>query len=173
MTGAETGWVEDVRLMARRMALMYHFIAEALVETLGEERAAELIEAAIKRYGRYCGEVVRDEVLRRGLELTEENFSSVPDLPSKGWELCVVEQAKGERRIQVTFCPLAKVWLEMATPLARLHCLVDQAKYEGYNPDFRCIHTRNVLDGDGMCELVVTKRECRSGSGPSDEPTVR
>jgi hypothetical protein len=132
-------------------------MAEVLIERLGEEGAAELIKESIRRYGRYCGEAVRDELLRRGAELTEENFSSVPDLPSKGWEVEAVELPTGEKRTRVTYCPLAKVWLEMKTPLARLYCLVDQAKYEGYDPKLKCVHAKNMLSGDEVCELVLIR----------------
>lgn len=157
MQDSDEGWVQDVRLMARRMALMYHFMAKVLIERLGERQAAELIREAITSYGRYCGEAVRGEVLRRGDEPTEENFSSVPDLPSKGWEMNPLELPTGERRMRVSYCPLAKVWLEMGTPLARLYCLVDQAKYEGYDPKLKCVHAKNVLSGDDVCELVLVR----------------
>lgn len=56
------------------MAIMYHYFAEVLTEELGKEKAAELVKEAIWRYGRYCGETVREEVLKKGLEPSEDNL---------------------------------------------------------------------------------------------------
>jgi hypothetical protein len=36
---------------------------------------------------------------------------------------------------------------------------VDQAKYEAYDPDLECVHTKNVLDGDPYCELAVRSKK--------------
>lgn len=143
--------LSDVQLLARRMALMYHFFAQVLLEELGEEKAECLLKKAIWKYGEYCGKCVRDEVEKRGELLSEANFSSVPDLPASGWE---TSKSDGSN-LKITYCPLADVWQEMKTPLARLYCFVDQAKYQGYNPDLTCSHAKNVLDGDPFCEIVV------------------
>jgi hypothetical protein len=144
----------QVRLMARRMALMYHHIGEVLTEELGKDMAKELLKEAIWRYGSECGENVREAVLEQGLPLTIENYSRAPDLPEYGW---VSEPA--EKGPRVLYCPLAEVWLEKdSTELGRLYCYVDQAKYQAYN-DVECVHLKNLQDGDDCCLFSLKEAE--------------
>ena len=148
----------EVRLMARRTALLYSAFAATLVDTFGEEEGRRLISEAIRVYGESCGSAIRDEVLASGLPLSPENFSRPRDLPRYGFEHGKVQAADGETHATVTFCPLAatfKAGGERAQRLGRLYCNVDQAKQQAYNPAFACVHVKNVLDGDEFCEFQL------------------
>lgn len=150
--------VANVRLMARRTALMYYYFAKTLVDELGETEGKRLIAKAIWDYGEHCGKAVRGSVEAMGLAPTLENFGRVPDLPKLGWETATVTLANGEERAIATYCPLAAIWKELhAEDLGRMYCRVDQAKYHGYDPAFEFTHTKNVLDGDDCCEFLVRK----------------
>ncbi|HEY3314670.1 MAG TPA: L-2-amino-thiazoline-4-carboxylic acid hydrolase [Bacillota bacterium] len=150
---------EQVKLMARRMAMMYHHIGQVLVERLGQDQAKEILRESIKRYGNECGEMVRQRVLAMGLPLTAENFEKVPDLPKYGWETEWAFDEKGVARPRVTHCPLAAVWLEKGSAeLGRLYCGVDQAKYESYG-GLSCVHRKNLLDGDGQCLFAIGEKQ--------------
>lgn len=152
---------EQVQLMARRTALLYHHIATVMVEQLGEERATALLEEAVRRYGTEAGEGVRDGVKAMGLPLTPENYNKVRDLPAYGWETAVRPDDMGVDRGAVTYCPLAAVWLEKGSQkLGRIYCHVDQAKYLAYN-NLRCVHLKNVLDGDDCCLFAIGEDEHR------------
>ena len=145
--------LRQIQLALRRAALLYHFFAKTLTDELGESRGRELIRRAIDAYGDHIGREARCHVDERGLSPTPENFES--DLPTLAWEMerVVVD---GEERVRVQHCPLAEEWLTMGDPArGRLYCFVDQAKMRGFNPDYEYVHTRNVLDGDPYCELVV------------------
>jgi hypothetical protein len=145
---------EDVRLMARRTALLYHYFVTTLVDNLGKEKAIALTEEAIWRYGEHIGRQVRERVAAMGLPNDPENFGKGDDLPSVGWEDEIIETERGPRSC-VTLCPLAETWQELgAEELGRLYCYVDQAKYRAFNPQVRLIHAKNVLDGDPYCEFV-------------------
>ncbi len=148
----------NVWLMARRMALLYHYLAGAIVERLGEDEGMKLVKDAVWQYGEHCGRTVRDRVLSRGEPLTADNFRTVPDLPSRGWRSESVQGEGGDAENHAVLCPLARTWMEIGTPmkLARLYCFVDQSKIQGYNgEDLECVHAHNVLDGDGYCEIVI------------------
>ncbi len=154
---AADDWEFDVWLMARRMALLYHYMAEAIVKRLGEEEGRKLVKDAVWQYGRHCGKAVRDVVLKKGLEPTLENFRTVPDLPSRGWRSGTVTTSEGKEKRAGVLCPLARTWKELGedTSLARLYCFVDQSKIEGYNGcAYECVHAHNVLDGDDYCEVI-------------------
>lgn len=151
--------VENVRLMARRTALLYYYFAQTLVAELGEEEGKRLIGKAIWAYGEHCGRAVRAGVEALGLPPTDENFGRIADLPRLGWEMSTTALAGGEQRPICTYCPLAAVWKDLnAEELGRLYCTVDQAKYHAYNPAYEYVHTKNLLDGDECCEFLVRKR---------------
>jgi predicted hydrocarbon binding protein len=149
---------KEVKLMARRAALLHYYFSEAVIEELGEEAGKKLIKKAIWAYGEHCGRAVREGVEALGLPLTDENFGKVRDLPRFGWETGMITLPDGEPRLVATFCPLAATFKELGPrgmELGRLYCFVDQAKYNAYNPEVDFIHARNVLDGDDCCEFVV------------------
>lgn len=65
-------------------------------------------------------------------------------------------EVEGEPRVRAYGCVLAKVWQEYGEEkLGRLYCYMDVAKYMGYNPNYKLIHTKTVPEGDEYCELVV------------------
>lgn len=164
---ASDAWEHDVWLMARRMALLYHYLAGAIVERLGPDEGMQLVKDAVWHYGEHCGRAVRDGVLARGLPLTADNFRVIPDLPSRGWRSQAVDLPDGKTQYQTVLCPLAKTWQSVGTDpaLARLYCFVDQSKTAGYNDkDLDCVHFHNVLDGDGFCEIVMRPKQCCCGT---------
>ena len=118
----------------------------------------KLIREAIWAYGNYCGKSVMKKVEEMGLPLSEENYSTVPDLPEYGWNIDTITLEDGEVRPIVQYCPMAASFRELgadAEKIGRLYCYVDQAKYNAYNPDIEFIHTKNILDGDPYCEFLV------------------
>ena len=148
----------EVRLMARRTALLYTAFAATLVDALGEEDGKRLIQEAIRVYGETCGSAIRMEIEGLGLPLTAENFNKPRDLPRYGFEQGTVQTDSGETHSTVTYCPLAATFKEQgekATRLGRLYCNVDQAKQHAYNPQEVCVHVENVLDGDAFCEFAL------------------
>ncbi len=153
---------EEVRLVARRLALLHYYFSEAIVNKLGDEEGKALIKEAIWAYGKHCGRAVREGVEALGLPLTDENYGRVRDLPQYGWEIDTVTLDSGEVRPIATFCPVADAFKETGPrgqELGRLYCYVDQAKYEAYNPDMEFVHTKNVLDGEPCCEFLVQPRK--------------
>jgi nitroreductase len=144
---------QEVHRALRRTALLYHAFAETLVRELGSQRGEEVLLKAVTAYGERIGVEAKAVAEEKGLELTPDNFPS--DLPDSAWETEMVD-VDGEERVRVHHCPLAAEWLEWSNPhLARYYCFVDQAKMSGYNPRYEYVHTRNLLDGDPYCELVV------------------
>jgi hypothetical protein len=149
---------EQVQVMARRVALLYHYTAEVLVEQFGEEKGRELLREIIWRYGSESGVIARTRVEELGLPVIADNFKSGSDLPKWGWQGDAVLCDDGEVRARVTYCPFAEVWKEKGSQaLGRLYCLVDEAKYDAFNGS-SCRHLKNVLDGDDCCLFDIKEQ---------------
>ncbi len=149
---------EQVRLMARRTALLHYYFSKTLIDEFGEERGVHLIKKAILAYGEHCGRAIREAVEAMGLPLTDENFDKIPDLPKYGWEQDTHELSNGEVRPIALFCPLADTFKQLGEEgrrLGRLYCYVDQGKQRAYNPEFDFVHSKNLLDGDPYCEFLL------------------
>lgn len=141
----------QVRMMARRLAVLYHYTAEVLEEQLGEQRTEQLLREIIWRYGTESGENARRQVEQLGLPLTTPNFKVGSDLPRYGWESEMRVGEDGVQRSCVTYCPLAKVWQEKGSERwGQIYCVVDEAKYRSYNGAI-CRHATHVLRGGDGC----------------------
>ena len=137
----------QVRAMGHMFGLLYYHFAKTLVEELGEEEGKRLILKAVRSYGYERGRKTKEEVQKRGLGLTVENFSKFGDLPSLGWD---AEAGK------VVYCPYAQPWLEKgAEDLGILYCEVDIAKYKAYNPEIEVERLKSVLKGHECCEYRI------------------
>jgi hypothetical protein len=152
--------LSQMKSMITRAALIHYAFAKTLADELGEKEGKKLTRKAIKLYGKIVGKRVKEKTLAKGLPLTAENFQD--DLPALGWPEREKLEVKGEKRSRVHNCQLARVWRELeASEWGRMYCFVDQAKYEAYNPELKCVHVKNVLDGDPYCELAVRKKKKR------------
>jgi len=149
---------EQLKSMITRTALIHYAFTKTIMEELGKEKGKALAKKAIMLYGEMVGKRAKEIAEKKGLPTTAENFPN--DLPSLGWadrERVVVD---GEKRARVHTCYLAQAWKDLGVPeIGRLYCFVDQAKYEAYNPELECVHTKNTLEGDPYCELAVRPKK--------------
>jgi hypothetical protein len=142
---------EQVKLIIKRLAMLYHYTGEVLVERFGEEQGEELLSEIIRRYGTEVGISTRQKVEALGLPVTAENFNAGSDLPKWGWKSDKIVCEDGVERGRITSCPLADYWKEQGSEkLGRIYCRVDEVKFEIYNGTC-CRHLKNVLDGDDCC----------------------
>ena len=146
----------QVRIVFERIGLLHAAYARVLVDELGEEEGRRLILKAIKRYGQHVGALIKEQAEARGLDnSTPEHYSG--DLPAYGThERFDKIEVDGEVRLEACGCKLWRTWERLGEEdLGRLYCNVDVAKYMGFNPEFKQIHTRAPFLGDDHCELVV------------------
>jgi len=146
---------EQVRKVCERLALLHFSYAKTLQRELGEKKGKELVLKAIKHYGMTIGQKVKAKAVSQGLELTPANYKE--DLPSYGMHDRIEwMEVGGEKRMRAFGCVMGKVWNELdENKLGRLYCYVDPAKYMAFNPVFKLIHTKTLLDGDKCCEFAV------------------
>jgi len=150
---------QNIEITSRRIALLHLAYAETLIKEFGEEKGEKVIAEAIKEYGMKIGLKTKEEIQKKGLELTPENFDEGQyyGLPSFGMHDRVEKIVKdGEKRERAYGCVLAKTWKELGQDkLGRLYCYVDISKYMAYNPDYKLIHIKTVPDGDDYCEFAL------------------
>lgn len=148
-----------VEVTARRIALLHLAYARTLVQELGEKKGIELIARAIKDFGVKIGEKTREEVVAQRLKPTIENFGAGKSyaIPRFGMnDRAETVKVGDELRTRVYGCVLADVWKEYnEEKLGRLYCYVDPAKFMGYDPNYKQIHTQAVPDGDKHCEMAI------------------
>lgn len=153
--------LENVLIMAERLALLHYAFAKTLEQELSEEAAKTLTLKAIDEYGRLAAKAAMEKVEIQGLKPTLSNYKHGKDLPSMGWKSGPIEMPadKPNGKIsKITYCPLADIWGKLGMDgkrLGRLYCWVDQAKYKAYGKGYRCFHDKNVLDGDSCCIIRV------------------
>ena len=148
--------LEDVLILADRLAMLHYHYAEKIIEKLGDQEGRALIEAAILSYGQDCGLQARDRVALQGCQNTIDNHHLATDLPSCGWKTEVLQMNANHKLIKTDFCPMAKTWKRYKKPLlGRYYCQVDQAKYMSYNDSLLCTHDCNVMDGDDHCLIRI------------------
>jgi hypothetical protein len=144
----------EVDIVLQRFALLYMYFAQTLVEELGEAEGKRLVSKAVERLGMDRGSFIREGVKALGLECVPENFGKIQDETALSWVVEHVE-VDGEARRRTHRCALADVWMERgAEELGRLYCWIDQAKHHTFSPEYRFLHTANVLDGDEFCEFA-------------------
>lgn len=145
--------IEDVRIMADRLAMLYQSFVEHILAEKGEAETEKFVKAIITDYGFKSGQNTKKAVIAKGFEPTLLNFKEGGDLPKLGWEKAPPDEpiAPGDTCGKVTYCPFANYWKGTNFERwGRLYCFVDQAKYDGYG-GFKCLHEKNTLDGDAYC----------------------
>jgi hypothetical protein len=150
--------IKNIYIMAERLAYIHYAFAKTLVDEFGEEQGRAIASKAIEKYGSIVAEIAQKNLETQGLEPILENYK---DLPSWGWDFVPVELPPEKPygfSNKLENCPLANVWKNFgkdAESLGRIYCYVDQAKYGAFGKGYRCIHDKNILDGDEYCIIRV------------------
>jgi hypothetical protein len=146
---------QQAAILFGRMALLHASYARAIVDEIGEEKGRQLILKAIKEYGKKVGEQVKEQAEARGEDDSPQNYKG--DLPKYGThDLLETVEIEGEERLRAYGCGMWKTWEKLGEEeLGRLYCNTDVAKYMGFNPCYKQIHTKALFAGDDCCELVV------------------
>ena len=148
--------VEDVRILAERMAMLYYYFMKNIAAELGQEQAEKLTAKVIEEYGMECGKMALEKVSAKGKENTIANHAMSKDLPQCGWVVETLENNKNKKVVKTTYCPFAETWKNLGCEKwGRMYCYVDQAKFKGYNAELTCVHNKNLLDGDDYCILTI------------------
>lgn len=144
------------RLMARKVVIVYHFFADALLSAVGREATESLLRRALANWGAQRGREMQEAHLARGLPLDLESFVNYYDDPSAetAWLAQHVRLTPGEYHVEITRSAYYDNFYAVATgPLAAIfyeEALPAQAR--AYNPQITMTLPRLMERGDPTTE---------------------
>jgi len=146
---------EEVKKVCQRLALLHLSFSKTIIDEMGEKRGKKIILKAIKGYGKSIGEKIKDTISKEGLDNKPENYKE--DLPLYGMhDKSETVEINGEKKMKAYGCVMGNYWKELnENEIGRFYCFVDPAKYMGFNPGFKLIHTKTIPDGDEYCEFIL------------------
>jgi hypothetical protein len=169
----DAGATQAARAGDRVLTACYTFLANAVMDVHTFRRGQDLLVEAVRNWGRYRGEVMRREMLQRGIPATVENLMRFYDnADSEEPELDkLVERRTAtplDQAHSTPWCPMYDVWGELPVQPAvpQLLCTeVHRVQARAVNPSIRMSHPGGVLtSGADAChfrfEMGQTDYEC-------------
>lgn len=143
---------EPVGRMAKLMAELYLFMAQEMVDRLGEKDGKAAVRAAITKFGEARVASMREEARERGLAITAETYALVRDMPGISWERDPANPG------DVTYCPMEDMWRGLGDrKLGAIYCEIDGVLYEGFNAEFE--RPLCKTSGDCCCRFIVRSKQ--------------
>jgi hypothetical protein len=145
---------------AKLTAELYYFLADALVENLGEEKGKAAIRESLKKFGEKRVSDMKKEAIERGLPLAPQTYFEVRDMPSNGWK------NDPANPLVITECPMFDIWenfRENGMELGALYCEIDHILFSGFG--LALSRPRCKTKGDRVCDFQVQMKEGQNGNG--------
>lgn len=146
---------------AKLSAELYYFLADALVENLGEEKGKAAIRASLKNFGEKRVSDMKKEAEERGLSVNlPQTYFAVRDMPSNGWE------NDPENPLTITKCPMFDIWEnfgEKGMNLGALYCEIDHILFGGFG--LALSRPQCKTKGDRVCDFQLQMKEGQRSDG--------
>ncbi len=138
-------------------ALLFVWIARAIVERAGVERGEAILRKAIRQYGQERGRrmALRAQANKHALNMVNYFGYAEYRITPGVMDLNITRQSP-HARLCISKCPWHKAWKEAGLlSLGRLYCLeIDEALVRGFNPALQ-LEVKETLSGGGArCEFV-------------------
>ena len=136
------------------------FLAQGILDEMGEEAGVELIVKQIRKMGAKIGKSIRIGMERKGLDNSLENrvklIESSENSTNIAWDRMSLDVKGDEFVVKYTYCPIAEGFQrnrEEGVKIGELFCAnIDDAVSRGYNPNLSCVRETS-LNIDGVCTL--------------------
>ena len=164
MLKASSFEVEQVKRWIREKefgrATGIYFMAQGMIQELGEEEGTKLVVKQIRKMGNLLGRSLRKRLEHDGLENSMENrvklVESSDNSTNIAWERVSLDFSGDEFVVKFSYCPIAsgfKQHGEDGIKIGELFCSnIDDAVSQGYNPKLSC-ERETSLNIDGICTL--------------------
>jgi hypothetical protein len=137
-------------------ALLYAWIAKAVIERVGEQRGEAIIRKATRQYGEERGRRMALRAQANKHMLSMVNYIGYGEYKIIGeFKLNIIERSPNAR-IRIPKCPWHTTWKENGLlSFGRLYCLdIDPALVRGFNPELRVDVNATLPNGATQCEFV-------------------
>lgn len=138
-------------------ALLFAWIARAIIELAGIEKGEPAIRRAVALYGRQRGGRMALRAAANGDALSMANYMAYGEWQSSpgAMEQELLEKAP-DARLRITRCPWQRAWQASGLlAYGRLYCLeIDDALAEGFNPTLKIDRLSLQTAGDPWCEFI-------------------
>lgn len=158
---------------AAHHALLFAWLARAVVEGVGPEVGERVVRGAVRRYGRERGGRMAARAVADGHPRNLDSYVAYSEWRADPGSM---EQAFVERRprarLVVDRCPWHSVWAEDdLLRYGRLYCLeIDRALMEGFNPDLELEVKGTRPNGASRCDFIFHDA---LGDRPVEAPGAR
>ena len=144
-------------------AKVFVYLAEALIEHLGEEEGRRVVREKVREMSRDSGLKARRSYENRGAENTWRNHRDENGpLYALAWEGGVTEDEPDRKVVEYSYCPLGDAFAELggrAEELGDIYCgVTDDAFWAGFNPAWT-VTREKTFSRDGVCRLVWRRRD--------------
>ena len=142
-------------------AKTFFYMAQALIDELGEEKGREVIRDTVWKMSKNSGEATRKRYQENGIENTWENHRAENGpVYAVAWIGGTIINEPKKKVIEYTHCPFGVAFTRMgkdAEELGDIYCSVtDDAFWSGFNPEWR-VTREKTYSKDGICRLVWTR----------------
>jgi hypothetical protein len=139
-------------------ALLFGWMAQALLAQAGEQAGEAVIRKAVRQYGNERGRRMALRAKANRHALTMANFIAYGEWkpsPGLGHKMQKVEKTPAFK-VHIHQCPWHQAWKDRGlVAVGRLYCLeVDKALVHGFNPDLVLGVNGTLPDGAEHCEFV-------------------
>jgi hypothetical protein len=137
-------------------ALLFAWIAKAVIERVGEQRGEAIIRKATRQYGEERGRRMALRARANKHVLSMINYIGYGEYKITGeFALNIIERSPNAR-VRIPKCPWHTTWKENGLlSFGRLYCLeIDPALVRGFNPELRVDVNATLHNGAAQCEFV-------------------
>jgi len=139
-------------------ALLFGWIASAVIEAAGQPQGEAILRKAVRQYGNERGRRMALRATANRDKLNMANYLAYGEwkaTPGNQHEMKVIAAAP-DARVAMDQCPWYRAWRENGlVSYGRFYCQeIDQALAHGFSPDIRLEVHKTRPDGSETCEFV-------------------
>ena len=143
-------------------AKTFVYMAQAIIDELGEERGKQVIRDTVWKMSQSSGEAARINYEKRGEANTWENHRAANGpIYQVAWVGGTVIDEHDLKVIEYSHCPLGMGFAELgekAEELGDIYCSVtDDAFWSRFNPEWS-VTREKTFSKDGLCRLVWRRK---------------
>ncbi len=156
----EPNAARSYRALARLHVVFYHYVVDHLLRTVGEDQTEDIVKRAMRKWGIWRGEEIREDHGRRGWPLNLETFITYFDEPAAGdaWVAENVTLTPTEHTKDITSSAYSEWFEKLGTGRFAIPMFEEAlpAQAQAYNAEIRLSIPMLMERGDSLTRLHYT-----------------